>query len=47
MTEIKTNRLILRNFQSSDAASVYKYAKNPKIGPIAGWPVHTSIEDSK
>lgn len=47
MTEIKTNRLILRNFQSSDAASVYKYAKNPKIGPIAGWSVHTSIEDSK
>lgn len=47
MTEIKTNRLILRNFQSSDAASIYKYAKNPKIGPIAGWPVHNSIEDSK
>ena len=38
--------MILRNFKLSDAAAVYTYAKNPKIGPIAGWPVHTSIAES-
>jgi len=24
-----------------------QYASNPDVGPIAGWPVHTSIENSK
>lgn len=43
MTKLITNRMILRNFQLSDAPSVYQYAKNPHVGPIAGWPVHTSI----
>lgn len=47
MTKLITNRMILRNFQLSDAPSVYQYAKNPHVGPIAGWPVHTSIENSR
>ena len=47
MTKLITNRMILRNFRLSDAPSVYKYAKNPHVGPIAGWPVHTSIENSR
>lgn len=46
MLLLKTKRMILRNFKLSDAAAVYTYAKNPKIGPIAGWPVHTSIAES-
>ena len=25
---------------------MFKYASDPDIGPIAGWPPHTSIEDS-
>lgn len=41
-----TERLILRPWQESDAKSLYKYAQDPAIGPIAGWPVHTSVEDS-
>ena len=24
-----------------------EYAKDPAVGPIAGWPVHTSVENSK
>ena len=43
---LETKRLILRPFEESDAESIYEYAKNPNIGPIAGWPVHTSIENS-
>ena len=42
---IETERLILRPWKDEDAESLYKYASDPKVGPIAGWPVHTSIED--
>mgnify|MGYP002546738523 CR=1 FL=1 len=44
--EIVTERLILRPWQESDAESLYKYARDPEIGPIAGWPPHTFVEDS-
>ena len=43
---IETNRLILRPWQSEDAEELYKYAKDPQIGPIAGWQPHTSVENS-
>ena len=42
--EIATERLVLRPWQESDAESLYKYAQDPAIGPIAGWPPHTSVE---
>ena len=42
-----TERLILRPWEDSDAESLYEYAKNPEVGPIAGWPVHTSVENSR
>ena len=42
----ETDRLILRPWRESDAESLYEYAKNPLVGPIAGWPVHTSVENS-
>ena len=44
---LKTRRLLLRPFQESDAADLYEYAKDPRVGPIAGWPVHTSVENSR
>ena len=43
---LETERLILRPWRESDAESLYEYAKDPKVGPIAGWPVHTSVENS-
>ena len=43
---LNTERLILRPWKDEDAESLYKYAKDPDVGPIAGWPVHTSVEDS-
>ena len=44
---VETERLILRPWKEDDAESLYKYAKNPEVGPIAGWPVHTSVENSR
>ena len=45
--ELITERLLLRPWKESDAESLYEYAKDPKVGPIAGWPVHTSVENSR
>jgi len=43
----ETARLILRPWKETDAESLYEYAKSPLIGPITGWPVHTSVENSR
>ncbi len=45
--EFITARLILRPWKESDAKELYEYAKNPQVGPIAGWPIHTSVENSR
>lgn len=44
--EFITERLILRPWKETDAESLYEYAKDSEVGPIAGWPVHTSVENS-
>ena len=44
---ITTERLLLRRWEESDAESLYKYASHPDVGPIAGWAVHTSVENSR
>ena len=44
--EVRTERLILRPWKESDAESLYEYAKDSAVGPIAGWPIHTSVENS-
>lgn len=41
---IETQRLILWPWQESDAEELYYYAKDPEIGPPAGWPGH-AFED--
>lgn len=45
--KLETKRLILRPWQEEDAADLYEYAKDPRVGPIAGWPPHTSVENSR
>ena len=37
---LNTERLILRPWCDTDAKSLYQYAKDPDVGPIAGWPPH-------
>lgn len=43
---LETKRLILRPWLDSDAADLFRYAGSPDVGPNAGWPVHTSVENS-
>lgn len=47
MITLETDRLILRAFKETDLDDFYEYAKNPNIGPNAGWTPHKNIEDSK
>ena len=44
---LETERVILRPWAETDAEACYQYAKDPLVGPIAGWPVHTSVENSR
>ena len=44
---LETKRLILRPWQERDAESLYEYAKDPDVGPSAGWPPHTDVENSR
>lgn len=43
---IETARLILRGWEETDAAALFKYASDPEVGPRAGWPPHKSIGES-
>lgn len=42
----ETERLYLRPWSEQDADDLYEYAKDPRVGPAAGWQVHTSVENS-
>ena len=44
---LETERLVLRPWEEADAADLFRYASHPDVGPIAGWPVHTSVENSR
>lgn len=44
---IETKRLRLRPFKDSDAWDLYEQAKSPDVGPIAGWPPHSDVENSR
>jgi len=47
MEQLETNRLILREWNINDAADLYEYASNKKIGPMAGWKPHDNIEETQ
>lgn len=42
----ETERLILRPWTDKDAADLFKFAKDPDEGPIAGWNPHKNVEES-
>ena len=44
---LETNRLLLRPWSEADAEECFRYASDPRVGPSAGWPVHTSVENSR
>ena len=47
MAILETARTILRPFTEADAEDVYAYAQDPRVGPIAGWKPHESVEESR
>lgn len=44
---LETNRLLLRPWESADAEALYRYARDARVGPIAGWSPHASVEESR
>ena len=44
---LETERLLLRPWEEKDAEDLYRYASHPDVGPIAGWSVHTNVENSR
>ena len=44
---LQTPRLVLKPFQESDAPALYDYARDPRVGPAAGWRPHRSLEESR
>ena len=44
---IRTANLTLRPWQESDARWLYEYARDARVGNAAGWPAHTSVEESR
>lgn len=43
---IETERLYLRPIVMSDSNDIYEYAKEPNVGPNAGWKPHESMEET-
>ncbi len=43
---LETERLILRPWEEGDAEECFRYAKDPRVGPAAGWPAHQDPEES-
>lgn len=47
VTRLETKRLILDNWRPRDAAALFAYAKDPAVGPPAGWKPHESPRESR
>lgn len=45
--ELESERLLLRPWREEDAEALYRYAQDPAVGPIAGWPPHRSVDESR
>lgn len=43
----ETERLIIRPWKIDDAKNLYEYAKDPEVGPSAGWQPHKNINESE
>ena len=45
--KLETERLILRQWSRKDAAALFDYARDPDVGPNAGWKPHADIAESR
>jgi len=44
---METDRIILRPWREEDAGTLFKWASDPELGPLAGWPPHKSVDESR
>lgn len=44
---LETERLILREWTPADAEDLYEYARDPDVGPHAGWKPHEDVRESR
>ena len=44
---METERILLRPWEESDAEILFKWAKDPEVGPRAGWPAHKDVGESR
>lgn len=44
---LETQRLVLRGWKRRDAGALYAYARNPGVGPNAGWKPHADVRESR
>ncbi len=47
MQELETKRLLLRNWNLSDAGDLFEYARSDLVGPRAGWKPHKDKKESE
>lgn len=47
MKRIETERMVLRPWTTDDAGECFLLAKNPNVGPHAGWKPHADAEESR
>lgn len=43
---LETERLILRPWEKADAEDLFEIAKDPRVGPSAGWRPHKNLAES-
>jgi|GEM_PF-5921975 len=47
MMTYMSDRLLIRPVHLKDAPAMYDYAKDPRVGPMAGWNPHASLDETK
>lgn len=47
MKTLETQRLRLRSWRLADLVELFEYAKDPEVGPMAGWMPHLNIQVSE
>lgn len=46
MKILETHRLLLKSWSEDKLEDMYEYAKDPQVGPMAGWKPHESREET-
>ncbi len=44
---LESKRLIMRGWRDDDAPSLFKYASDERVGPVAGWEAHRNVDYSR